>query len=291
MNVLLTSNTVKQSSGFPYAPLPLIDLVEMASFFKHSKIGYDVLDGQKLSVEDWERELCTKESKILIVVLDEAYIQNINGLKAKLSDNTNLVVVTENEDLIDLLIFEYGVDYVYFDKNKGGMRDLCSALMNPFSVFYDHILGVAFKNGLGKLTKTDKLDINSDFPLVITKSLTNGYDTVYVPETCELEEESLKRINSLEANILTDFTKYDSKAQYDGFYLKLPASKKAKKMIVKLVEEQNNIDKLHVYSSCDVIEDNKFYTMMYQLLDLSIKVKKAGFFKRILLSFKLNKIL
>lgn len=291
MSVLVTSNIVKHATGLPFQPLPLLDLVETTSFLKQNKLGFDVLDGQKITKEQWVEEISAKSPKILLVVLNEPYLQLLKGLKDKLGEEITVVVVTESEELINTLIFDYGLDYVYFDKNKTGLGELLPALVNPFAMFYDHILGLAYKNGLGELTKTDTLKISSDFHLVLTKGVTNGHKSAYLPFGVTIENTDTDIINASDKNVLTDFVKYDSKVQYDVFYLKIPASKKIKRFIGKLIEEQDNLDELHIYPSCDILEDKKFYSGISSVLELAQEVKKAGWFKRIFLKMKLNKLL
>ena len=291
MSILVTSNIVSNTSGLPFQPLPMVDLIETTSFLKHSNLGFDVLDGQKNNLEEWIQEIVTKSPKILLLVLSEPYLQLLKEVKSKLPEEIIVVVVTESEELIDTLIFEYGLDYVYFDKNKTGLVELLPALVNPFAMFYDHILGIAYKNGLGELTKTTKSVEPSVFHSVFTKGVTKGHKSVYLPFGTTLENVDIDILNTSDKNVLTEFVEYDSTIQYEAFFLKLPASKKVKRFIGKLIDEQHNLDDLHIYPSCDVIEDKKFYSKIFSILELHKEVRKAGWFKRIFLKMKLNKLL
>ena len=270
MSVLVTSNIHKHETGFPYGTQPLYELSPVLNALEAQKVPFDFFDSQAKSEDEWFSHIGSTQSKIVVIQLNEPYIQFLSRVKLKLADKT-IIVCTEDQSLIQVLVFDYEIDYVCFDLN--GLPELISTASNAFAPFYDHIKGIAYKNGLGELTNTG----------------VSGLDKVSAETNDKLVASYDQPISQYE-NALTDFISYKSTKEYDAFYLKLPSSKKAMKIVRKIIEENEIDNNLFVYPSCDVNEDKKFYTRMGLMIDLLIQKQSAGFFKRIGINRKLNKL-
>lgn len=290
MSVLLSSTIHKHECGFPINPVVNTRLAEIASVLAKQNIYTSVFDGQSLSKEEWIDGLKSKQAKIILIEVDLAYFQVLKSLKSVFEKET-IVAVCKDPDLINTIIFEYGIDYVYFSENFEGLFQLLQSLSNPFSMFYDHISGIAYKNGLGELTKTLQLDtkselitLNSDF--IPTKS------KLYLPFGYQIDtKKEVDIINGADHKVLIDFLSYKKEVNYDSFFLKIPASKKALNKLLYIIENQYVIKNFIVYPSCDVFDDFQMYSLIAKATNLALEKKKAGFFKRILLNIKLNKLI
>lgn len=268
MSVLVTSNIHQEISGLPYGEQPLYEVSPVLNILEETNIPHSLLDGQKYDFDSWVERIKSSNNKIVVVVLNEPYIQCLSRLKQVLEEVT-IVVCTPDESLINTLVFDYGLDYVCFDLN--GLPDLLKTASNAFAPFYDHVKGIAYKNGLGELSKNEVSGL---------------------PEVSDVvNEQVLKNYSNTEfENILTDFTSFKSGHEYDAFYLKLPSSKKAVKTLKKIIEEHEIGDNLFVYPSCDLKEDKAFYKDMSSLIEMSLALKTAGFFRRFSLKRKLGKL-
>lgn len=270
MSVLVTSSIHKHSSGLPFGKQPLIEVSPVLNVLTSAGLPCLFLDGQEKTEEQYIAYLKESPSKIIVIQLDEPFIQVLRMLKPQMEDKT-IVVCTADESLIQTLIFEYRIDYVCFDLN--GLPDLIQTASNAFAPFYDHVNGVAYKNGLGELSKNVVSNLPQP-PLETPDVVLNGYS---------------KSLSSFE-NPLLDFTHYKSNNNYDAFFLKVPSSKKAVRVLAKVIEENKIEGNLFVYPSCDVEEDKKFFKDMALFIGLCIDKKTAGFFKRFIINRKLGKL-
>ena len=289
MSILISSSIHKHACGLPIAPISNTAMIEIASVLAKNQMEVETLDAQDKPYEQWVKEMKRKQPKMLIIQVDVAYVQSLKTLKTNFEKQT-LVAVCSDKELIETLVFDYGIDYVFYSENYASLVQLIQSLNNPFSPFYDHIPGIAYKNGLGELTKTvepelknEMFTINSDFVL--------DYEKIYLPFGYQIDAKNqVDILNGAEQKVLTDFLKYKDVQAYDAFYLKIPASKKALNKIIQIIEKQDIKDNFHVYPSCDVVDDLKIYQQIVQAVALALEIKKAGFFKRIFLNIKLNKL-
>ena len=270
MSVLVTSNIHKHQAGLPYGKQPLFEVSPVLNVLEIVGLPHQFFDGQDKTEEEYISYLKASPSKIIVIQLNEPFIQVLQKLKKELEEKT-IVVCTPDESLIQVLVFDYGIDYVCFDLN--GLPDLIQTANNAFAPFYDHVKGIAYKNGLGELSKNEKSGLD-DVSSENHPSVLDGYSN---------------SVSDLQ-NVLTDFTQYKTSKEYDAFHLKVPSSKKAVRTLSKIIEEKEIVNNLSVYPSCDIEEDKKFFTDMALLIELSVAKKSAGFFKRFGLNRKLGKL-
>lgn len=289
MSVLLTSNIVKTSFGFPLNPICILPLVEIASSLHENNVGVDFFDAQKLSLQEWVKQIKLKEVKVVLIQVDEAYLQNLKELKQELG-KTIIVAVLSNQDLIDTLVFNYGIDYVYYSENYSDMALMLQTLISPFAMFYDHIPSIAYKNGLGELTKTP-LGLKKGDLVKINSKFTQDYQKINMPFAYHIDATyKVDILNGADTDLMTDFLKFKNGNETTVAHLGLPASKKALSSMIALLENGVKIENISVYPTCDVVEDVKMYTNIASAINLASEIKKSGFFKRFLLKLKLNKL-
>jgi len=292
MSILLTSNIFKDESGFPFQPLPHTGCGSIATLLEQKGVGYEYYDGQGVDKEAYLNHLANTSAENIILILSEPYIQYLGEIKERCGEK-NIVCCTNDESLIETIVFKYNIDFVIFGTGYAGLFDLIKTFYNKFNLFYDHIAGIAYKNGSGELTKTVAGSDLSERG-VIPSAIYDQYERIVVANVAkDLPEEIGEKIiiDRSKQSVFTDFTKYKKvKSSADFFYLYLPASKKAIKTLIRIIEDVDDVEnKLSIYPSCDVIEDKEFYVKMNECLELALKKKKSKFLTKIFTGRKLNK--
>jgi len=267
MSVLITSNIVKHSSGFPIGGYPMLQLSPLCNAMEYAKIPYVTLYGQESSRDNWVKSIQDTNHKIVLIGLDVPFLHSLKEIKADLTDR-QIIVFTEDQELIDVLINDYEVDYVCF--GLAGLLELIRTAIQPFSPFFDHVPCIAYKNGLGEITKTDFKESQEDFSGVNT-NLFQGH----APEIQAYE------------NVLTELFQYKSDENYDAYCLKIPSSKKALKQLGKIIDENSIHDNLFLFPSCDVEEDKSIYHKMHSFIEYKLELKNASLFRK----WKLNRLI
>jgi hypothetical protein len=289
MSVLVTTNCIKDQSGFPFNPLFPIEIAEIASLLHQNGVAVDTFNGQSMDYEAWKTKILKLQPKILILNIQESHIQLFKSLKSELN-STKIVAISKNSDLINSFIFDYGFDYVYYSKNLAGLPLLIKTMSQTFSPFYDHISGIAYKNGMGEITKTnepnellEKVEISN---LFLPKD-----ENYFLPEHLKSTENTDNQvINSGENKVLTDFLGFKKGQNYDSAFLQIPASKKALEKVLEIIENINDSKNIHIYPSCDLVDDRKIYSKMGTAIAVSIEMKNSNFLKKFFLSLKLNNL-
>jgi hypothetical protein len=290
MSILITTNITSTRYGFPINPVGSLEIVALASALASSNIGSDCFDQQDFSKEKWLEQLVRKRPKLLIVYVNEAYLTNLPLIKANLPD-TKIVLVCKNQQLINTFIFEYQLDYVVWSENYKAVAKLVGALNNPFSPFYDHVEGIAYKNGAGTLTKTEVLSQEAGIT-VLNSNYCNPDLAYYLPIAYQFDgTKSIKLINPIDSKVITDLWNVRAKDEITSAYIKVPASKKALKEIMYLCEKVSDFSSLHIYPSCDVVEDEAFYQKMAKVAPLFASLKNANWLKKIVINFKIGRVL
>jgi hypothetical protein len=289
MSIVVTSNIVQSECGFPINPITNLKLAEMASVLKFTRVPFEFLDAQKMTSEEWVKTLLKKDAKLIIIQCDEAFLQELKTLKASF-EKTTLVAVVSNQDLTNTLIFDYGIDYVYWSENYTFLSQLAEAVISPFTLFYDHVPCISYKNGLGELTKTEATEPKPEL-VKIYSLFCLDHINVYLPFGYQIDaEHSIEITNGAEMKVLTDLDKFDANETYTSYLLKVPANKKASAKILSIIESPNYVGNLSLYPSCDIKDDKVFYTNLSKGVVLAQQIKTSGFIKRFLLKLKLNKL-
>ena len=205
-------------------------------------------------------------------------------------EKVTLVAVCCNKDLTNTLVFDYGIDYMFWSENYAFLSQLVEAVISPFTMFYDHIAGISYKNGLGELTKTNAPEIKPELVKIFSLYCLD-HTNVYLPFGYQIDaEHSIEITNGAEMNVLTDLDKFKTDEVYTSYYLNVAANKKSSTKLLNIIESPNFCGNLTVYPSCDIKDDKLFYTNLSKGVGLAQEIKRSGFLKRFLLKFKLNKL-
>lgn len=291
MSVVLTSSIHLHASQLPFGALPLTDLAIPYGVLSSGGLKPLLVDGQSLSYNDWVAKLKSGHPKVVVLVLDDAFLLSIKSLKKDLGDVV-LVVCTHQQDLLSPLVFDFEIDFVCFDTGYASLPDLIRTIQNAFAPFYDHISGIAYKNGAGTLTKTEITSKPQPGPWVIPEELLKGYGQVLLGSGLELPLGSEVQIIQETSAVLKDWTAYQNSVVYDRFVLRLSSSKQALQTLRDLLEtQQPKKEVLHVYPSCDLAEDQAYYHRIGEALQVHVELKESSFIKRFLLRRKLKNLL
>lgn len=288
MSILLTTNVIKSESGFPIGPIAIVPHVEIASVFKFCKIPFDFIDNQTKQRSEWLNELQKRDPKVLVIYCDEAYIQELKTIKEQFS-TTTIIAVFDKQECINNLVFDYGIDYVFWGTNYAYLAQLVQAIISPFTVFYDHIPAIAYKNGLGELTKTQYEEIKPELVKVYSVFCLE-HKKVLLPFGYQIDaDHSVDILNGAGANVLTDLDAFDPNINYTSYVLRVAANKKVKLKLIDLIQNKNFVGNLTIYPSCDIFEDTIMYQKIAKAVSLASEINKSGFFMRLLLKIRLNK--
>lgn len=291
MSIVLTSNIHLHASQLPFGALPLTQLVVPHVVLTEGGLTPVLIDGQNLNYDSWVSQIKSCHPKIVVLAVDDAFLLSIKRLKEDLG-SVSVVVCTQETDLTETLIFDYDIDFICFDTDYLCLPDLIRTMNHAFAPFYDHISGIAYKNGAGELTKTDIQSMSQSRTWEVPKELLKGYDVVLMPKGLVLLTDSQIKVIGENELVLQDLSSYQSSVQYDRFLLRIPSSKKALKTLKRILEDQKpKLNTLHIYPSCDLEEDLVYYARMGEAIHIYFQMKHSSWIKRMLLSRKLKNLL
>ncbi len=158
MDIVLSSAFNMAHGSLPEVRIQKIPLglLEVEAYLTTNKLSVKVLDLMYLSKADWLSEVKRLAPKVIVLLAQTDNTEFLRSLMEEVKvfkeeNKVELVVVAVNE--IESLI-ETGADFVVHDNYCGSIYNLLSALSSPFNMFYDHLKGIAFKNGAGSISKT-----------------------------------------------------------------------------------------------------------------------------------------
>lgn len=159
--ILITSGRCLKEKGY-FEHLtnicPPLDLLPISTFLAKSNLENQILDTTFLTKDEFYHTINAQKPTFLVYYVTqetEAFLLECLAKKKEFSHRIEFIICGRNISSKTDFYLQQGADVVVCDTIEEPLTDLLHSMSLPMNPFIGHINGIAYKNGLGEVTKTE----------------------------------------------------------------------------------------------------------------------------------------
>lgn len=158
--LLTTGRFLKEKPYFKYLTTicPPLELLPISTFLSRSNLENQILDTTFLTKEEFFHTLKSQKPHFIVyyvTVETEEFLLECLEKKKDFPYKIDFLICGKNIEHKSKFYLEKGADTVIYDTIEEPLTDLIHSLSLPMNPFIGHINGIAYKNGLDEITKTE----------------------------------------------------------------------------------------------------------------------------------------
>ncbi|MCP4522538.1 MAG: hypothetical protein GY827_12730 [Cytophagales bacterium] len=159
--VLTTGRFIKEKAYFEHLTniCPPLELLPISTFLTKSKLENHILDTTFLDKNEFYHYLKTQKPNFVVFFVSpetEEFLLECLAKKEEFGHKIEFLICGKNiENKVEFLL-EHEADVVLYDAIEEPLTELIHSLSLPLNIFLDHVKGIAYKNGHGTVTKTER---------------------------------------------------------------------------------------------------------------------------------------